>query len=817
MRNDTIHSIVLFLTFLIVAAAPAVAPAQELAKSADSYQELIRKNFEVRKELRVLEEKYQSLENERRVLILHVEELQAAKAQTVERIKELQNMVASLRDETRQDPQMADKIDGLNRRMEAAVEERDHLKDKITRLESELETAQQEREETGDKAARAEERNRRLADEITRMREGYDRDEAGLKKALADLDLEKQALAKSNRDMRQELDAKRVELGQEEQAVQSGLKETEAEKARLEEKVKALLETQESQRRDHLRSEEELLAQIKGGEKEVAALKTRIAGKNTEIEKLTRDVDTAGESLRRQVKELEERLVKSRGEKRALEAKVRGLEASDGDREKTPTGSDAGMASKVREKEEEVARLKGMVWDKNAEIQKLTRELETSGGGLRKRVEELEARLERSLADKAGARERARALASTQEELQADLSQSGLKAMIRDKEKEIIRLREEAAAVDAKIARCERDAGAAQAKADRLAAALEERQAALRERERAMGVKLRGMEEKNARLVRDLRREGALLEAAEAKWQEKVDAAGQENTRIEKELIKAGLDNKNLNAKLARLEQEVRESEDINRRLMQDLKDEQEALAKTDKALKLEGQKRAIEKETFDARLRNTMKDKAMFEARITEMEERIVLAEDKQAKASKESAQNAQMLEIRQSEVAELRDAKARLEAKLVRYIEKIIALSRRAQARQSFGQDGDAEEIARDMPYMLPSQWSPRAQRQKSRKEISEQKLKMHYNLALAYDRMGMFREEEREYIKCLKINPRDANAHYNLAILYDDKLDQNGKAITHYQKYLDLLPEGDEAHEVKSWILYAEQENRLKTQMK
>ena len=98
------------------------------------------------------------------------------------------------------------------------------------------------------------------------------------------------------------------------------------------------------------------------------------------------------------------------------------------------------------------------------------------------------------------------------------------------------------------------------------------------------------------------------------------------------------------------------------------------------------------------------------------------------------------------------------------------------------------------------------------KTKKQIAQQKLKMHYNLAIAYNKLKMYKKEEKEYKKCLKIDSKDANVHYNLAILYDDKLRRNDKAIVHYKKYLNLHPVGEGVIQVKEWLLHAEQQQRL-----
>ena len=91
-------------------------------------------------------------------------------------------------------------------------------------------------------------------------------------------------------------------------------------------------------------------------------------------------------------------------------------------------------------------------------------------------------------------------------------------------------------------------------------------------------------------------------------------------------------------------------------------------------------------------------------------------------------------------------------------------------------------------------------------------KQRLDMHFNLAVAYDKTGMYKAEEREYKECLRIDPADANVHYNLGILYDDKLNDNQKAVRHYQKYLRFRPMGEDTEQVKWWIVHAQQQQRL-----
>ncbi|MBI3617711.1 MAG: tetratricopeptide repeat protein [Candidatus Omnitrophica bacterium] len=102
--------------------------------------------------------------------------------------------------------------------------------------------------------------------------------------------------------------------------------------------------------------------------------------------------------------------------------------------------------------------------------------------------------------------------------------------------------------------------------------------------------------------------------------------------------------------------------------------------------------------------------------------------------------------------------------------------------------------------------------ARRKNTISPADKQRLDMHFNLAVAYDKTKMYKAEEREYMECLRLDPRDASVHYNLGILYDDKLKNHAKAIKHYQEYLRLRPTGEDSEQVKEWIMHAEQQQRL-----
>lgn len=135
-----------------------------------------------------------------------------------------------------------------------------------------------------------------------------------------------------------------------------------------------------------------------------------------------------------------------------------------------------------------------------------------------------------------------------------------------------------------------------------------------------------------------------------------------------------------------------------------------------------------------------------------------------------------------------------------------------------------GTADKRIQDMEKEL-ARYAASVPSSKKRKEEGKaagflkdkQLLDMHYNLALAYNKTGMHAQERDEYLACLKIDPRDAYVHYNLAVLYDDNLNNNRKAVYHYQKYLELMPGDEDGARVKEWILRAEEEDRIGAQMR
>jgi len=101
---------------------------------------------------------------------------------------------------------------------------------------------------------------------------------------------------------------------------------------------------------------------------------------------------------------------------------------------------------------------------------------------------------------------------------------------------------------------------------------------------------------------------------------------------------------------------------------------------------------------------------------------------------------------------------------------------------------------------------------QAKKLKIQADKERLDMHFNLAVVYEKNGMCADAEREYYKCLQLDPNDADVHYNLGILYDDRMNKTSAALVHYKRYLELRPKGESSENVRQWIFNAEQESRL-----
>ena len=65
----------------------------------------------------------------------------------------------------------------------------------------------------------------------------------------------------------------------------------------------------------------------------------------------------------------------------------------------------------------------------------------------------------------------------------------------------------------------------------------------------------------------------------------------------------------------------------------------------------------------------------------------------------------------------------------------------------------------------------------------------------------KVGAFKEAIRAFESALDGTAKTADLHYKIAVLYDDKLKSYISAVHHYDRYLDLAPDGGHSKEAKA----------------
>jgi Flp pilus assembly protein TadD len=84
----------------------------------------------------------------------------------------------------------------------------------------------------------------------------------------------------------------------------------------------------------------------------------------------------------------------------------------------------------------------------------------------------------------------------------------------------------------------------------------------------------------------------------------------------------------------------------------------------------------------------------------------------------------------------------------------------------------------------------------------ELNPDNAVTHLQRGILLREQGDFNAALQDYNQALKLQPDYALAHRNIGILYDLYLRQPGQALTHYQRYLNLVGEPDKT--VNSWVV-------------
>ncbi len=88
-----------------------------------------------------------------------------------------------------------------------------------------------------------------------------------------------------------------------------------------------------------------------------------------------------------------------------------------------------------------------------------------------------------------------------------------------------------------------------------------------------------------------------------------------------------------------------------------------------------------------------------------------------------------------------------------------------------------------------------------------------KAHYNMGNIYFERGEYQRAVVEYYQAVDLTPNDPDTHYNLAFVSGEYLGDQETALKHYQWYLYLKPNADDASSVKEKIMEAKLSLRAK----
>jgi len=88
-------------------------------------------------------------------------------------------------------------------------------------------------------------------------------------------------------------------------------------------------------------------------------------------------------------------------------------------------------------------------------------------------------------------------------------------------------------------------------------------------------------------------------------------------------------------------------------------------------------------------------------------------------------------------------------------------------------------------------------------------EEQKEAHFLAGKARVRSLDFEGAVESYKKALEVNPRSASAHFELGWLYEERVRNPAAAIYHYEEYLRLRPQADNAGVVRQRIMTCKQE--------
>jgi chromosome segregation ATPase len=412
-------------------------------------------------------------------------------------------------------------------------------------------------------------------------------------------------------------------------------------------------------------------------------------------------------------------------------------------------------------------------------------------------------------------RDRIEALVKTEQELLGEKEKAGA---------DLDECAKAAEMADHNVKRAFEDASSGDEKMKGLAALVAKESAARKEKIEKLKAELTELSGKMTRLQSEKKK----TEEESAAWDTEYKDASQKLLSLQKKSSAGekskdgGTESERLTKLIGELEVKTQEVESSRRRLSDEIMASAEKIRASEEEVSALERENASQAKALREKLESFGQAGSEDQQRAQAIEEVKKIAEEANVKRLNAQAAlqkiEADLRQVSQEKLQTAKDLVERADELKVR-IAALVVQNERDQALLPRGDDSGEKNIKKRLKRAEKDMISLRRKTERSVLASEELKVKFdkemldkHFNLAVVYEMNGLYKDAEREYLACLKIDPNDADVHYNLAILYDDRLNNNKKAERHYYKFLSLRPIGESGERVKDWIMEAELERRL-----
>lgn len=143
---------------------------------------------------------------------------------------------------------------------------------------------------------------------------------------------------------------------------------------------------------------------------------------------------------------------------------------------------------------------------------------------------------------------------------------------------------------------------------------------------------------------------------------------------------------------------------------------------------------------------------------------------------------------------------------------LEQKLANEKDAQAKESVLNE-QAFQTAKELESKTTEILSKGGDLDPEDQQFRDELAKAHYNMGNMYYERGEYQRAVVEYYQAVDLSPNDPDTHFNLAFISGEYLNDQETALKHYQWYMYLKPNADDAAMVKEKMMAAKLHIRSK----